>query len=70
MGVTHKNLKTIVKRGLPLKAMECAFSRDKRLFGGRLRAKKAEAQEREAAIACGLLNRMREWGRPQSYRVG
>jgi hypothetical protein len=31
---------------------------------------KEGAQEREAAIACGLLNRMREWGRPQSYQVG
>jgi len=49
---------------------ENAFSRYKRMFGGRLRAKKAEAQEREASIACGLLNRMREWSRPQSYRVG
>lgn len=49
---------------------ENAFSRYKRIFGGRLRAKKDEAQEREASIACGLLNRMREWGRPHSYRVG
>jgi hypothetical protein len=49
---------------------ENAFARYKRMFGGRLRAKKPEAQEREASIACGLLNRMREWGRPQSYRVG
>jgi hypothetical protein len=48
---------------------ENAFSRYKRLFGGRLRAKKDKAQEREAAIACGVLNRMREWGRPHSYRV-
>lgn len=49
---------------------ENAFSRYKRLFGGRLRAKKAAAQEREASIACGLLNQMREWGCPHSYRVG
>jgi hypothetical protein len=49
---------------------ENAFSRYKRRVGGRLRAKKDEAQEREASIACGLLNRMREWGRPHSYRVG
>jgi hypothetical protein len=49
---------------------ENAFSRYKRIFGGRLRAKKAEAQERETSIACGLLNRMREWSRPQSHRVG
>jgi hypothetical protein len=49
---------------------ENTFSRYKRTFGGRFRAKKAEAQEREAVIACGVLNRMREKGRPQSYRVG
>ena len=49
---------------------ENALSRYKRIFGGRLRAKKAAAQEREAAIACGVLNRMRKWGCPQSYRVG
>ena len=48
---------------------ENAFSRYKRIFGDRLRAKKAAAQEREAAIACGVLNRMRDRGRPQSYQV-
>jgi hypothetical protein len=48
---------------------EHAFSRDKRTFRGGLRAKREEAQEREASIACGLLNRMRELGRPQSYPV-
>jgi Transposase DDE domain len=48
---------------------ENAFSRYKRTFGGGLRAKREEAQEREASIACILLNRMRELGRPQSYPV-
>jgi hypothetical protein len=48
---------------------ENAFSRYKRTFGGGLRAKRAEAQEREAALACGLLNRMRALGRPQSLPV-
>jgi hypothetical protein len=48
---------------------ENAFSRYKRIFGDRVRAKKAAAQEREAAIACRLLNRMRELGRPESYAV-
>ena len=43
---------------------ENAFSRYKRTFGGRLRAKREEAQERETAIACGLLNRMLERGSP------
>ena len=48
---------------------ENAFSRYKRTFGGGLRAKRDEAQEREASLACQLLNRMRELGRPQSYPV-
>jgi hypothetical protein len=48
---------------------ENAFSRFKRTFGGGLRAKRDEAQEREAALACALLNRMRALGRPQSYVV-
>jgi hypothetical protein len=48
---------------------ENAFARFKRTFGGRLRAKRNESQEREASLACALLNRMRERGRPQSYPV-
>ena len=48
---------------------ENAFARYKRIFGGSLRAKRDASQEREAAIACELLNRMREMGRPQSYPV-
>jgi hypothetical protein len=48
---------------------ENAFSRFKRIFGGTLRAKRDEAQEREAALACQLLNRMLELGQPQSYPV-
>jgi hypothetical protein len=48
---------------------ENAFSRFKRTFGGGLRAKRDESQEREALLACQLLNRMRELGRPQSYAV-
>jgi hypothetical protein len=48
---------------------ENAFSRFKRTFGGRLRAKREESQEREAALACELLNRMQARGRPQSYPV-
>ena len=49
---------------------ENAFARYKKTFGGRLRANRDAAQEREASLACALLNRMREFGRPQSYRVG
>ena len=48
---------------------ENVFSRFKRTFGGGLRAKRDESQEREASLACALLNRMRELGRPQSYPV-
>jgi hypothetical protein len=48
---------------------ENAFSKCKRIFGGTIRAKRDEAQEREAALACQLLNRMRDLGRPQSSPV-
>jgi hypothetical protein len=48
---------------------ENAFSRYKRTFGGGLRAKRDEAQAREASLACLLLNRMRELGRPHAYPV-
>jgi hypothetical protein len=48
---------------------ENAFARFKRTFGDHLRAKRDESQEREASLACQLLNRMRELGRPQSYAV-
>ena len=48
---------------------ENAFARFKRTFGGGLRAKREESQEREVSLACQLLNRMRELGRPLSYPV-
>lgn len=48
---------------------ENALARCKRTFGGRLRAKRGDAQEREASLARALLNRMRDLGRPLSYRV-
>jgi hypothetical protein len=48
---------------------EHAFSRFKRAFGGGLRAKREESQEREASLACQLLNRILKLGRPQSYPV-
>ena len=49
---------------------ENIFARFKRTFGDRLRAKREESQKREASLACELLNRMTELGRPQSYPVG
>jgi hypothetical protein len=49
--------------------VENVFSRFKRTFGVRLRAKRDESQEGEASLACQLLNRMRELGHPESYAV-
>jgi hypothetical protein len=46
---------------------ENVFSRFKRAFGGGLQAKRDASQEREAALACKLLNRMRKLGCPQAY---
>jgi hypothetical protein len=48
---------------------ENAFFRFKQIFGGRLRAKREASQERETLLACALLNRMRDLGRPESYAV-
>ena len=48
---------------------ENVFARSKRTFGDQLRAKRDASQEREAALACQWLNRMRARGRPQSYPV-
>jgi DDE family transposase len=48
---------------------ENVFSRCKRTFGGGVRAKRDASQEREAALACKLLNWMRELGCPQAYAV-
>jgi hypothetical protein len=48
---------------------ENVFARFKTTFGGGLRAKRDESQKREALLACQLLNRMLELGRPQSYPV-
>lgn len=48
---------------------ENAFSRFKRTFGGGLRSKRDASQEREAVLACELLNWMQERSRSQSYAV-
>jgi hypothetical protein len=47
---------------------ENALSRCKRICGGGLRAKRDASQEREATLACQLLNRMRDLGRPSPLR--
>ncbi len=46
---------------------ENAFYRYKKIIGGWMRAKNDEAQKREAAIGCAILNRMLEMGEPLSY---
>ena len=48
---------------------ENAWIRYPRTFGGGWRAKRDASQERETMMACGLLNRMRTWGRPRSDPV-
>jgi hypothetical protein len=45
------------------------FSRFKPTFGDRLRLKRDASQEREASLACQLLNRLLEFGRPHPYPV-
>jgi len=49
---------------------ENAFYRYKKIIGGRLKAKNDDAQKKEAAIGCAILNRMLEMGEPLSYVVG
>ena len=50
--------------------VENAFFRYKSIIGDRLRARHSKAQEAEALIACNILNRMTELGRPESYAIG
>ncbi len=49
--------------------VENAFFRYKQIFSGKLRARHANAQENEAALACRVLNRMGEMGMPESVAV-
>ena len=49
---------------------ENAFFRYKRMLGDDLRSRGADAQVVEARLACNILNRMIELGRPRSYAVG
>ncbi len=50
--------------------VENAFFRYKSTIGDRLRARTSCAQKAEALIACNILNRMTEMGRPESYAIG
>ena len=49
---------------------ENAFFRYKSIIGDRLRARLSQAQDAEALIACNILNRMTELGRPASFAIG
>ena len=49
--------------------MENTFFRYKSIIGGRLRARHSRAQDAEALIACDILNRMAELGRPASFAI-
>jgi len=48
---------------------ENAFFRYKSILGDRMRARGADAQSTEARLACAVLNRMTELGRPTSYAI-
>ena len=50
--------------------VENAFFRYKSIIGDRLRARHSRAQDTEAVIACNILNRMTELGRPASFAIG
>ena len=49
--------------------VENVFFRYKSIIGDRLRARHPGAQETESAIACNILNRMTELGRPASFAI-
>ncbi len=50
--------------------VENTFFRYKSIIGDRLRARHPKSQEAEALIACNILNRMTEFGRPESFAIG
>ena len=49
---------------------EDTFFRYKSIMGDRLHARHPKSQEAEALIACNILNRMTELGRPESFAIG
>ena len=50
--------------------VENAFFRYTSIVGDCLRARSSSGPRREAVLACHVLNRMTEFGRPVSYRIG
>jgi len=49
---------------------ENAFFRFKTILGDRMRARGSDAQSLEARIACNILNKLTELGRPESNAIG
>jgi hypothetical protein len=47
-----------------------SHSRYKSIIGDRLRARHPKSQEVEALMACNILSRMTELGRPQFFAIG
>jgi IS5 family transposase len=50
--------------------VENTFFRYKSIVGDSLRARHPKSQKAEALIACNILNRMTELGRPESFAIG
>ena len=50
--------------------VENTVFRYKSIIGDRLRARHSRAQETESAIACNILNRVTQLGRPASFAIG
>ena len=62
---------SLSRRGARQQArVENAFFRYTSIVGDCLRARSSSWQRREAVLACNVLNRMTELGRPVSYRIG
>jgi hypothetical protein len=60
----------VVHLGVSACAGENTFFRYKSIIGDRLRARHPKSQEAETLIACNILNRMTELGRPESFAIG
>ena len=50
--------------------VEKTFFRYKSIIGDGLRARSPAGQRSEVVLGCKILNRMTEFGRPVSYRIG
>ena len=50
--------------------VENTFFRDTSIIGDGLRARSPAGQGSEVVLGCAILNRMTEFGRPVSYRIG